>query len=55
MTVQVDLTRKHSPRGIQHASLPQSMRERMQAMLSVYGSATAPAKDFGDYDESLTD
>jgi len=31
------------------ASLPQSLRERMEAMLSVYGSATAPAKDFADY------
>ncbi|MGH9937972.1 MAG: helix-turn-helix transcriptional regulator, partial [Blastocatellia bacterium] len=31
------------------ASLPRSLRERMQAMLSVYGSATAPAKDFADY------
>ncbi|MCI0336409.1 MAG: WYL domain-containing protein [Acidobacteria bacterium] len=31
------------------ASLPQSLRERMTAMISVYGSATAPAKDFADY------
>src|SRR5262245_5184663 len=31
------------------ASLPRGLRERMQAMLSVYGSATAPAKDFANY------
>jgi predicted DNA-binding transcriptional regulator YafY len=31
------------------ASLPRSLRERMHAMLSVYGSATAPAKDFADF------